>query len=98
MNDIVVDIEYLTVAMGDQAYEFIEVMRIVEDIIEFECKNNNLVPQTEKPDEIFSKIEVSTSSFVFVKKNMFVNILNKKYCEQFFIYNSHLFWYFNTPV
>ena len=34
MNDIVVDIEYLTVAMGDQAYEFIEVMRIVEDIIE----------------------------------------------------------------
>ena len=34
MNDIVVDTNYIRDAMGDEAEEFIEVMRIVGDIIE----------------------------------------------------------------
>jgi len=34
MNDIVVDVDYIRDAMGDEAEEFIAVMRVVGDIIE----------------------------------------------------------------
>ena len=34
MTDIIVDVEYLAQHMGDRSHEFIECMRIVQDIID----------------------------------------------------------------